>query len=300
MVKRGLGKGFDALIPTDVLDEDFDTTAAEDEKVSDLRVLSIDDIVPSPDQPRQYFDDESLATLADSIREHGVLQPIVVAPAKTGFQIVAGERRWRAAKLADLRKIPAIVRTLGAQHKLELSIIENVQRADLNPLETATAFLKLKTQFNLMDAEIAKRVGKAPSTISNQLRLLGLPDFAKEALIKGELSEGHARQILALAAVGGDAKTQRKLFDLIIQENWSVRKAEQFVIGFKKGQTAPTKEKAAHSATLTETELTRSIASRIGLGRGSVRQKITAHGGEIVIKFADETELLKIRKIFAK
>ena len=297
MVKRGLGKGFDALIPTDVLDEDFDTTAAEDEKVSDLRVLATNDIVSNTDQPRQHFDDEAMAALAQSIKEHGILQPIVVAPAKQGFQIVAGERRWRAAKMAGLDKIPAIVRTLGAQHKLELSIIENVQRTDLNPLETATAFLKLKTQFNLTDSEIAARVGKASSTISNQMRLLGLPDFAKEALIKNVITEGHARQILALASVGGDATAQRKLFDLITRENWSVRKTEQFVIGFRKGGDQP-KEKSAHRATLTETELTRSIAKRIGLGKGSVRQKITGHGGEIVIKFTNENELLKIRAIF--
>jgi len=300
MVKKGLGKGFDALIPTDVLNEDFDTTAAEDEKISDLRVLAIDDVMSNPNQPRQHFDSESLASLAESIKEHGILQPIVVAPAKKGFQIVAGERRWRAAKMAGLSKIPAIVRTLGAQHRLELSIIENVQRADLNPLETATAFLKLKTQFNLTDAGIAGRVGKAPSTITNQLRLLDLPDFAKKALIEGKLSEGHARQILAIASIGGNEATQRKLLDLIIKEGWSVRKAEQFVIGFKKGQTTdqPEKEKSAHSATLTETELTRAIAQKIGLGKTSVRQKITAHGGEIVIKFADEAELLKIRSIF--
>jgi ParB family chromosome partitioning protein len=284
-----------------VLNEDFDTTAAEDEKVSDLRMLPVKDIAPNTNQPRQHFDEESLATLADSIREHGVLQPIVVAPAKKGFQIVAGERRWRAAKIAGLDRIPAIVRTLSAQHKLELSIIENVQRADLNPLEAATAFLKLKNQFNLTDAEIARRVGKAPSTISNQTRLLGLPDFAKEALAKNAISEGHARQILALATVGGDTVAQRKLFDLIIKENWSVRKAEQFVIGFKKSKKSgqPVQEKSAHRATLTETELTRAIASKIGLNKTSVRQKITAHGGEIVIKFADEAELLKIRAIFA-
>jgi ParB family chromosome partitioning protein len=301
MVKRGLGKGFDALIPTDVLDEDFDTTAAEDEKISNLRVLPIDEIAPDSNQPRQHFDQESQAVLADSIREHGVLQPIVVAPAKKGFQIVAGERRWRAARDAGLTKIPAIVRTLSAQHKLELSIIENVQRADLNPLETATAFLKLKSQFNLSDAEIAARVGKAPSTVSNQMRLLMLPDYVKEAIIKGDMAEGHARQILALATVGGDAAVQRKLFDLIIRESWSVRKAEQFVIGFRKGQAGggQVREKSARRATLTETELTKSIAKRIGLDKSSVRQKITAHGGEIVIKFADESELLKIRDIFA-
>ena len=302
MVKRGLGKGFDALIPTDVLDSEFDATAAEDEKISELRILAIRDITPDTNQPRQHFDKEAMAALADSIKEHGVLQPIVVAPAKKGFQIVAGERRWRAAKEAGLDKIPAIVRTLGAQHKLELSIIENVQRADLNPLETATAFLKLKNQFNLTDSEIAKRVGKALSTVSNQMRLLGLPEFAKDALIRGNITEGHARQILALTAIGGDDATQRKLFDLIVKENWSVRKAEQFVIGFKKGDVSgktPSGEKSAHRATLTETALTKSIASRIGLDKTNVRQKITAHGGEIVIKFADEDELLKIRAIFA-
>jgi ParB family chromosome partitioning protein len=302
MIKKGLGRGFDALIPTDVLDSEFDATADLDEKISDLRVLAVDDIVPNSNQPRRQFDEESMATLADSIREHGVLQPIVVAPAKKGFEIVAGERRWRAAKAAGLAKIPAIIRTLSAQHKLEISIIENIQRTDLNVLETATAYLKLKNQFNLTDAEIATRVGKAPSTVSNQMRLLALPDFAKEAVHKGELSEGHARQILALAAAGGDLATQRKMFDLIVKENWSVRKAEQFVIGFRKGETAgqPVREKSARQATLTETELTKSIARRIGLGKDSVRQKITGHGGEIVIKFTDETELLKIRAIFAK
>jgi ParB family chromosome partitioning protein len=301
MVKRGLGTSFDALIPTDMLDEDFDTTAAEDEKISDLRMLSVDDIVPNTNQPRQHFDEESLAALTDSIREHGVLQPIVVAPAKKGFQIVAGERRWRAAKDAGLNKIPAIVRTLSAQHKLELSIIENVQRADLNPLETATAFLKLKNQFNLTDAEIGQRVGKSFSAVSNSMRLLTLPDFAKEAIIKREITGGHARQILALAAAGGDETAQRKMLNLIIKESWSVRKAEQFVIGFREGEMAgqPVREKSAHRATLTETELTKSIAKRIGLGNASVRQKITGHGGEIIIKFADETELLKIRGIFA-
>ena len=134
------------------------------------------------------------------------------------------------------------------------------------------------------------------------MRLLALPDFVKEALAKNELSEGHARQILALATAGGDEIAQRKLFDFIVKENWSVRKAEQFVIGFKKNKTdgQPVRERLARRATLTETALTKSIAKRIGLGRNSVRQKITGHGGEIVIKFADETELLKIRAIFAK
>lgn len=294
-MKRGLGKGFEALIPTDLVEENFDPTAAEDEKISDLRVLSIEDITPDPNQPRRHFDEEALRTLADSIREHGILQPIVVVPAKKGgYEIVAGERRWRAAKLADQTKVPAIVRTLGAQHKLELSIIENVQRADLNPLETATAYLKLKNQFNMTDSDIAKRVGKALSTISNQMRLLGLPDYIKEALIDGKLSEGHARQVLALP----DDKARRQLFDNITKDGWSVRKSEQFVIGYKKGIDAPATDRSgsAHRATLTETEVTKAIAARVGLKPESITQKTTAHGGAIIIKFSDENELLKIKQ----
>lgn len=296
MVKRGLGKGFDALIPTDLVEENFDPTAAEDEKISDLRVLLVKDIVPDPDQPRRHFDEESLQTLSDSIREHGVLQPIVVVPGRQGkFEIVAGERRWRAAKLADQAKIPAIIRTLGAQHKLELSIIENVQRADLNPLETATAYLKLKNQFNMTDSDIAKRVGKALSTISNQMRLLGIPDYAKESLIQGNLSEGHARQILALP----EDKARRQLFENIVKDGWSVRKSEQFVIGYKKGGNGGPvldRNKSAHKATLTETDVTRAIAARVGLKPESITQKTTAHGGAIIIKFANEKELSKIKQ----
>ncbi len=299
MVKRGLGKSFDALIPTDVLDSEFDATADLDEKVSDLRVLNLAEISPNLDQPRRNFDEEQLKQLAESIREHGVLQPIVVVPHKNGFEIVAGERRWRAAKGANLQKIPAIVRTLSAQHKLELSIIENVQRADLNPLETATAYLKLKNQFNLTDAEIATRVGKAPSTISNQMRLLALPDFAREALATGKISEGHARQIIALP----NEKVQKQLLDEIVKNNWSVRKAEQFVIGYKKqakGLADPAREQSAKKATLTETDLTKKISKKIGLKPENVQQKITGHGGQIIIKFSDKDELRKIRDIFSK
>lgn len=299
MVKRGLGKGFAALIPDDLVDSEFDATADLDEKVSDLRVLNLDDISPDENQPRRNFDEASLNELAQSVKEFGILQPIVVAPVKKGYEIVAGERRWRAAKIAGLQKISAIVRTLSAQHKLEASIIENVQRADLSPLETATAYLKLKTQFNLTDAEISQRVGKAPATVNNQLRLLKLPDTAKNALVKGEISEGHARQILALP----DEKAQAQLLNEIVKNGWSVRKAEQFVIGYKGRAKALSgsgggKTDAAHRATMEETKLTRAIATKIGLDKMKVRQKITAHGGKIVIEFADENELKKIQAIF--
>ena len=294
MVKRGLGKGFESLIPIDVLDSDFDTTADEDERVSDLRLLPIGDIIPDPNQPRRDFDQAELTVLADSIKEHGVLQPIVVAPRGSKYEIVAGERRYRAAQIAGLAKMPAIVRTLSAQHRLEVSIIENVQRLDLNPLEEATAYLKLRAQFNLTDKEIGKRVGKASSTVSNAIRLLNMPDNAKQALLEGKICEAHGRQILAIE----DPVVQQQLLDEIIKNKWSVRRAEQFVIGYKAGGASGVESVAqAKRAIRTETPLTKRLAKRLGLKSESVVQKTTARGGQIIIKYQDDADIAKISQI---
>lgn len=290
-MKKGLGRGFDSLIPTDVLDETFDPTAGRDEQVSELRYIAVDRIVPNPDQPRREFDSAALAELAASLKQHGVIQPIVVAANGDTYQIVAGERRWRAAQLAQLDKIPALVRTISDQHKLELALIENLQREDLNPLEVATAYLKLNTQFNLTHEEIAERSGgKAVSTITNTIRLLRLPTNAKQALVQRKISEGHARQVLAL---GDDAEIQTELLDLIIQEGWSVRKAEQFVIGYKKGGQAADKASAVRH-TQSETDFTRSLGTRL---RMKVRHKTTAHGGQIIISYDDEAELKRLEEL---
>ena len=190
--KTGLGRSFASLIPTELLDESFDPTAEQDEHVSDLRHIKLADIVADPDQPRRQFDDVSLDELAVSIREHGILQPIVVTPHQGKFMIVAGERRYRATERAGLDKIPALVRTLSNQHKLEVSLIENLQRRDLNPLETATAYLKLRDQFNLTLDEIGDRVGgRSSATISNTLRLLRLPAAARG--LPGSVSSCHFR-----------------------------------------------------------------------------------------------------------
>lgn len=288
-LKKGLGRGFDSLIPTDILDETFDPTANQDEKVSELRHLKTAEIFADPDQPRRHFDEVGLAELKASIAEHGILQPIVVIRAAKGYQIVAGERRWRAVSALGLEKIPAIVRTLSAQHKLELALIENLQRRDLNPLETATAYLKLHKQFNLTYEDIGKRVGgKAVSTISNIMRLLQLPEAAKQALVSGEISEGHARQILAL----GEEKAQLQLLGYIAKEGWSVRKAEQFVVGYKKGETKQEKA-AAIKRTQTETPLTKAISKSLST---KVSVKTTAKGGQLIIGFNDESELERISK----
>lgn len=283
--KRGLGRGFDTLIPTQLLDEEFDPTAQQDEQVSQLRNLKIADIQADPDQPRRQFDEVALQELAASIKEHGVLQPIVVIAKGNKFEIVAGERRWRAAQIAQLDKVPAIVRTLTNQHRLEIALIENLQREDLNPLETATAYYKLQQQFNLTLDEIGKRVGgKAVSTISNILRLLGLPKEAKEALVEGTISEGHARQILAIKEHG----VQLELLDHIIKEDWSVRKAEQFVVGYKEGKKS--KEKAV-AKVQTETNETKALAQRLG---ADVSVKNMAKGGRLVIQFKNQDDFDRI------
>lgn len=226
---KGLGRGFDSLIPTDLVDEEFDPTSQEDAKVSKLVELDIEEVVRDEEQPRRNFDKAALEELADSIREHGVLQPIVVIKSGKKYQIVAGERRWRASQLAGKTTIPAIVRTLDAQNKLELSIIENAQREDLNPIELATAYVKLKEQFNLQNDEIAKRVGKSPSSITNTMRLLKLPDEAKKAMQEHHLMEGPMRPLITQ-----DPETIHEILPKMIEEGWSARKVEQYIAEHKK------------------------------------------------------------------
>lgn len=288
--KKGLGRSFDSLLPTELLNEAFDPTAGEDEKISELRQVDIDDISPDSEQPRRSFDEVALSELASSIREHGVLQPLVVVANGGKYQIVAGERRWRASKKAGIKKVPVLVRTLSAQHRLEISLIENLQRRDLNSLETATAYLKLRDQFNLKLEEIGARVGgRSVASVSNALRLLHLPENAKEALIDGKISEGHARQILAL----DNKSAQDDLLNHVIKEGWSVRRAEQFVIGYKKGQGSDKKSSAVRS-TLTETPLTKDLSKQLST---TVKIKTTAKGGQLIINFKDDTDLNRINKM---
>jgi len=286
---RGLGRGFDSLIPTNVLDEAFDVTSSEDKAVSELRNLDVKSIVPNPHQPRRLFEPDALQELANSIKEHGILQPIIVTETGGGkYELVAGERRWRASQMAGLTEVSALVRTYTDQHKLELALIENLNREDLNPLEIATVYLKLQQQFNMTLDEIGKRAGgKAVSTISNSLRLLGLPENAKVALIRGEISEGHARQIVAIQ----ESEVQQELLDLIVKNGWSVRKTEQFVIGYKEG----TKDRETAAAkTRTETPGTQQLAQRLG---AKVAIRNMAHGGRLIIEFKSDDDLDRITKL---
>lgn len=294
-VKKGLGRGFDSLIPTELLDESFDPTAAQDDRVSELRNIKIDEIFPDPDQPRRTFDELALEELAASINEHGILQPIVVTPKKGGYQIVAGERRYRAAKMAGLTKVPSLVRTLSDQHKLELSLIENLQRRDLNPLETATAYLKLRDQFNLTLEEIGHRVGgKSVSGVSNTLRLLRLPELVRTALLEGKISEGQARPL-----IGADEVVIAEILPRILEEEWSARKIEQFIVQVKKAaqSSVSSDRKKPISVMPYENEV-----KRLGMRFSTdVSVKTNAKGaGQIVIRFKDENDFQRIQKMLAE
>lgn len=290
MAKKGLGRTFDSLIPTDLLDESFDTTKAHDDHSSELRYLKLTSIVADPDQPRRHFDETSIADLTVSVKEHGVLQPIVVTVQGDGYQIVAGERRYRAAKAAELEKIPAIVRTLSDQHRLEISLIENIQRRDLSPIETAVAYAKLRDQFNLTLDEIGARVGnKSVSAVSNTLRLLKLPKEVQKALLEGILTEGQARPL-----VGTDEKLIHDILPRIIREGWSARAIERYVSQLK--QSEKTRTVVQKNSVFVNDAV--KIGERLS---APVDIRVSATGaGKIVISFKDETELERIKNIFSE
>lgn len=284
--KKGLGRSFESLIPTDLLDESFDPSAGDDHKVSDLRTIKLSQIVPDPEQPRRHFDQGGLDELTVSIQAHGILQPIVVVPKDGGYQIVAGERRYRASLAAGKESIPALVRTLSDQHRLELSLIENIQRRDLNPLETATAYAKLRDQFNMTLEEIGARVGgKSVSAVSNTLRLLKLDDEVKHAVADGRLSEGQARPL-----IGANPEIIKDLLPQIIAESWSARKIEQFMTEAK-----PNKAQNRPKSAPVSPQPIESLSKRFGT-KVSV-QETKKGAGKIVIEFknAEERRTLEAR-----
>ncbi len=287
--KSGLGRGFASLIPTELIDESLDPTAAQDEKLSDLRELKLTDIIVNPDQPRRLFDEEALEEMTQSVKEHGVVQPIIVTPVDGKYRIVAGERRFRAATRADLKTIPALVRSMSDQHQLEVSLIENIQRRDLNVLETATAYLKLRDQFNLSLEEIGVRVGgKSVSSVSNTLRLLRLPESVRKALQEGKLTEGQARPL-----VNVDFETVEKILPQILREEWSARRIEQFIVDLK--NTGAAIKKTEKPAVPQHEKATKSLTKRFAT---KVQVRSNAKGaGTIVIAFKDDKEFDRIAKL---
>lgn len=287
--KASLGKGFDVLIP-----KDLDNSILEEDKNRVQKIL-ISDIKPNPDQPRREFDPVALKELEASIARHGVLQPIIVVrtTGNNGYLIVAGERRYRAAKTAKLAEIPAIVRSLEELEQIELSLIENIQRVDLSPMEQAMSVYRLQQQFNLALDVIAKKLGKAPSTVSNLSRLIQLPDGAKQALAEGKISEGHARAILALK---GSSAKQEELLRSILNNKLSVRQAEQFVIEAKKQSMGSSSGKVAKSSSK-NTALSEKLGQVLGTTVKILNKK---SGGQIVIQYESDDQLKSIADKLSK
>lgn len=278
--QTGLGRGFGSLIP-----QDFNTAqllVSDGERIEQIDVTRLS---PNPDQPRTVFDETALSELAASIKQYGIVQPLVVTPDGKQYHIIAGERRWRAARQAGLKTVPALVRTAKEQERLELAILENVQRVDLSPLETAVSVERLHQQFNLTYAEIGKRLGKAETTVHNTVRLLQLPLEAREALAAGEISEGHARQVLALKDM---PEAQLELVKLIIQNGWSVRQTERYVSSLKAGVKEQSKAEERVSGDTPETER---LSKRFGT---KVRIHRTAKGGRVEIAFSSDDQLAKL------
>ena len=291
-IKKGLGRGFESLIPTDLLDDSFDTTKQIDEQVSELRTLKISDVTADPDQPRRTFDQDGLNELAESVKEHGVIQPIIVVKVGGGYQIVAGERRFRASKIAGLDTIPALVRTLTNQNKLELSLIENLQRRDLNSIETATAYQKLRDQFNLTNEAIGKRVNKSQSAVQNTMRLLKLPKNVREAIAEGKLTEGQARPL-----VSWDEDFINDVVPRIIAEEWSARKVEQYVVNARNGKDQPKVQTVKENESRHEAK----IISLRGRLKTDVNIRVNKKGaGTIVIKFTDDKDLDRLQHLLGE
>jgi ParB family chromosome partitioning protein len=292
MAKKGLGRGFDSLIPTDLFDDSFDPTKDDEESVSQLRVLKLSDISADPNQPRQHFDEKALAELTESVKRHGVLQPIVVTKKGDKYEIIAGERRYRASKAAGNETIPALVRSVDGQHRLELALIENLQRRDLNALETAIAYAKLRDQFNLNLESIGHAVGgKSVSAVSNTLRLLKLPKDVQVALGSGKLTEGQARPL-----IDADDAIVTDLLPKIIDQKWSARLIEETVRrrkaeGSTNGTLKPKNEAATHE-----------MDSKRMSARLHVPVKIAANAkgkGKIVLEFKDEKEFARLRDLLS-
>jgi ParB family chromosome partitioning protein len=277
MQKQALGKGLGALIP--------DLAALDEKERKALGILEIelDKIVPNEFQPRKVFDDDKLKELAASIKEQGVIQPIIVHRIGTNFGLIAGERRWRAARLAGLKTVPALVREATKRELIEQALIENIQREDLNPLEAAEAFKRLQEEFKLTQEDLAKRVGKERSTIANFLRILGLPKEIKQHLATGALSLGHAKAVLSLER----HRDQLQLATIVTKKGLSVREAETLAAKLKhpsrerKSPTAPTEYRAA------EERLKKALGTKVTIAPKS-------KGGRIVIEYYSSDELDRI------
>ncbi len=286
MVKKGLGKGLDALFQ---FSED-DSRIAEYIKHEVLKEIKISDIDQNVNQPRKSFDEESLAELSESIKQHGVLQPIIVKSNGARYQIVAGERRWRAARIAGLKAIPAIIKDSDEAQSMEIALVENLQRENLNPIEEAEGIRRLMEFIQLTQEQAAQRLGKSRSAVANSLRLLSLPDEFKQMISKDQLSSGHARALLAV----DDAKLRATIARKTIEAGLNVRQLEDLVKKHKQLKDER-KIKPAKPALLSaiEASLEEHLGTKVEISHGRKR-------GAIHIEYYDESDLERIIDILIK
>ena len=284
MNRQALGKGIEALIP------DFEKGVPSDETSSGTSTLLIDEIVPNRLQPRQHFDDEKFNELERSIREHGVLQPVVVQKNAKGYELIVGERRWRASKKAGLKKIPSIIREVTDTESLELALIENLNRQDLNPIEEAEAYERLAKDFGLTQEKISQRMGKSREAVANALRLLKLPRQVREDMISGGLTMGHGRALLGLNSEKDIDALRKK----IIRHTLSVRETEAQVSRLKLPQENSTNNRKIQKGIFVkklEMELERKLGTKVEVTPSK-------KGGKVLIRYYSDDDLERIRTLF--
>lgn len=289
--KSGLGKGLDTLIPNKKNDISDSKVEKKQEKENDSPksgeiMVRINEVEPNRDQPRKDFDEDALMELADSIRQFGILQPLLVQKKKNYYEIIAGERRWRAAKLAGIKEVPIIVKDYTDQEIVEISLIENIQRENLNPIEEAMAFKRLLQEFQLKQDEVAERVSKSRTAVTNSMRLLKLSPRVQQMIIDDMISTGHARALLAI----DDEEQQFILANKIFDEKLSVRETEKLVKALKNPKKEVKKEKSEH--TFIYENIEEQIKNIMGT-KVSVNQKANGKG-KIEIEYYSEEELERI------
>ena len=271
--KKGLGKGLDALFAnTEINTKEITISNTAENVENGISYININDIKPNEGQPRKTFDEEKIVELADSIQEHGLIQPIVLRKAGKGYEIVAGERRWRACRRAGLKEVPCIIKELNDEENMLIAIIENMQREDLNPIEEAEGLNQMIVTYGLTQAEVSKSVGKSRPYITNVLRLLKLPEEVRVMVSNGELSSGHAR---AIVGVSGKA-AQIKIAEKIVKEGLSVRETEKLIKEADAPAKRPAKRKAEKNADVkrVEEDLKAVLGTRVNLAQSGKKGKI--------------------------
>ena len=291
-LKRGLGKGLDSLIPTNVMMESevkhatVSTASSPEEEKDGTLMVKLSKVEPNREQPRKNFDEDSLQELAESLKQFGMLQPILVQNRGDYYEIIAGERRWRAAKIAGLKEVPVIVRELTDQEIVEISLIENIQREDLNPIEEAQAYKRLLTEFHLKQDEVAERVSKSRTAVTNSMRLLKLCDEVQKMVVDDMISTGHARALISIE----DPEEQYLIAQKIFDEKLSVREVEKLVKDLHKPPKPPKEENKTLQAIYQEISerLKQSLSTKVSV---SAKQN---GAGKIEIEFYNHEDLERL------